>query len=132
MTDVSSPTPNEPTMQDATAISTAAAEAASSSSSAEEARTRTSEAIRETAQQRNVNLSDADVDRIVNGLIAGLEARGAFDEPPAAPTPTSTNSPEDGSVADRNFTSVVDEDEETESTEVPPRKRTFADKFAGR
>lgn len=78
-------------------------------------------AIQQQAQTEGVTISDADAAMIAEHTIKALEARGAFEQPPAAPPadPTAGN-------AGPGATGL-----EPPASEEP-RKRSFAEKFANR
>lgn len=83
-------------------------------------------AVEQTAAEKGLSLSDDDVSKIVDGLIGALEARGAFEPPPAAPAaPAPPASPAEPAAPAAETPAPVPVVEE------PPRKRTLAERFAG-
>lgn len=119
--------PDDPTPADLAAAGQAAGETAA----AAQARGATREEIRaEIAAEldaRNIGLSDDDVKRISEGMIAALESRGAFDQTPAEPAAA-------GGVAGEETPDIPAGTPAPEPAKPPepPRKLTFAERFAGR
>lgn len=114
------PAAHELTQQDAVAVATAATEAAGQGQEA--ARTAATEAA--TAR----GISDEDAQKVANMVIVALEARGAF-EPPPAPAPIEHAAPAPAAGAQERADGF---DPATAGGEPPPRRRTWAEKFVGR
>lgn len=115
------PPATQPTVEDATAIATAGGQAVNpETQTAEQATAASQAAMRTEADARNVQLSDEQINAIAAATISQLEARGAFEPPPAPPAagvapPDTSNPPEPASAAP-----------------APPRRKTFAERFVGR
>jgi hypothetical protein len=128
----SAPEPGRaPDANDAAALAARAAEAAANSTSAEQARENVAEAVRQEAENRGVEFSDADIDRMTDALIRKLAERGAWDNTPdpAPPSPASadgsspTPQPADGST--QPPAPAPDANVET------PKRKSFAERFNG-
>lgn len=126
---------NRPTAADAAAVASAAGEAAAASGSAAEAQENVQQAVDRTAADRGIQMTEADKRGIVDGLVAELERRGAWQDPtppaPATPpataagqptTPPPTASSDGGAAPSPN----------APDADVPvPRKKTLAERFQG-
>jgi hypothetical protein len=105
----------------ATAVGTAAAQSAEAGETADETRARATSAARTAAERVKLEISDEDLNRIVDGMIGRMQELGAFDAPPAPePSPQPPASAEEPPPA-----SVPAEPVE------PPRKKSWAEKYAG-
>jgi hypothetical protein len=127
----------------------AAGDSAEQGQTSAEAQTATADAMRQEAQAKGVTISDEDINKIAEGTIAMLEARGAFDgatatggapastgQPPTEPPSTSSDSATSGSAAPTDGGSQTPP-AATPSTasgegESRPRRRTFAERFQGK
>lgn len=115
------PAATAPTVEDATAIAQAGGTAVNpDTQTAAEAQAASQAAMRTEADARNVTLTDEQIQAIAAATISQLEARGAFEPPPAAPAagiaPPDTAQPP----------------EPTTTAPEPPRRKTFAERFVGR
>lgn len=126
----------------ATSVAAAGGEAAGSAAeqgrTPEQAQAATEAAMREEADAQGVTITDEDINKIAEGTIKLLEARGAFEQapppgqsaPPSSETPSgstgSTETPSDGSASGGSTPPS------SPSTEQPPKKRTWAERFQGK
>jgi hypothetical protein len=110
--------PSAEEIQKAGEVSAAAAQAVTDAPNEEEARKAGRKAVRETADQVKLELSDEDANKIVDMLIERMSALGAFDPPPAP-------------AAEAAAAGAPAEETAPEEPPAPPAKRSFAERFAG-
>lgn len=111
-----------PTPQQAAGVAAAGAGAVDpGTQTPEQAQAASAQAMRAEADRQGIQISDADIGRIAQGVIGQLETRGAFEPPPPPPV-----TPPEGRV---------DAGAGQAGTEPPPeapRKKTWAERFVGR
>ena len=118
--------PSSEEMQQGVAVATAATEAAAAEETPAKARAAAARAAKKAAPA-SFELTDEHCEMIANGVVAQMEARGAFEAPPATLEPAPSNQPP-GVVppADQGQQPAVQP-----ATPAPPRHRTFAERFRG-
>lgn len=123
MADEKQPTPEElrQAQEVSTAAGTALAEAASEGEGKEGARTRADAAVQQRAEKVGFKLSEEDRHALVDELIERLDAMGAFQQAPAPAASAAAPAPE----------AAAQQAAEQEAAQPVPRKRTFAQKYAG-
>jgi hypothetical protein len=109
-------------LQKAGEVSAAAAEAVAGAPSEEKAREAGRKAVKETAADVKLELSDEDANKIVDMLIERMSALGAFDPPPAAAAAPAPAAAEEAAGAPETA---------AEPAVEPPARRSFAERFAG-
>lgn len=120
---------HEPSQEDMVAIAQAGGAAATADPAAtpETAQAATQTAMSAEAERRNVAISDDDCNRIAAATIVQLKAMGAFDPP----TPAPADSGNDGDATDAGAPTEPSGEVSPATSENPPRKLTWAEKFAG-
>ena len=111
--------PSAEEMRAAAEVAAAAGTAIAQSSTKEEARESATRAVQEQGEKSGLKLSKEDIHAIVDEMMERMSAMGVF-EPPPAPVPSpAAPTPEQAAAVEARV----------ESTE--PRKRSFAERFAG-
>ena len=110
--------PTAQEMQQGQAMATAAVEAASGEQTPDKARTAAKRAVRRAAPA-SFELTDEQCTLIANGVVAQMEARGAFEPPPERVQPAPIAAPEQPGPMQQPQTE-------------PQRPKSFAERFRGR
>ncbi len=112
--------PTAQEMQQGQAMATAAVEAAGQETTPDKARTAAKRAVRKAAPAA-FELTDEQCTLIANGVVAQMEARGAFEPPPERVQPAPIAAPEQPGP-------MQQQQPQTE----PQRPKSFAERFRGR
>jgi hypothetical protein len=125
----------QPTLADIQAIAEEASKTAAEAKSKAEALEGVQTTVETEAEKQGVALSEEDCKKIADATIAGLEARGAFEEeveetvPPTPAPGVDTSTPASTTPAPSSTASPT---APTAGQDSGPKKRTIAERFVGR
>lgn len=133
------PEKKEPTLAEVQEIAQNAAKVAAEAKSKAEAREGVEQSIREDTEKSGINLSDDDCKKIADATIAGLEARGAFEEvveEENPPTPAQSQGTAGGTTEQQSPAAPPAQSAppvpSVPPTDTQPKKKTLAERFVGR